>query len=807
MSQTKFNFPSVYNPATQSQEEIIANFVVRTQEFTELFDAIKKDKMEKPSQHFIIQGQRGYGKTTLLLRLKYEILRDSDLNSRLIPVMFDEEQYSVRILAKLWEEIIDVLENEDNSFVGLTNKADELYDSESPEEEIFNLLINALKKRNKKIVLLLDNFGDMIEKFKKKENQRLREIFTTCSYIKLVGASSRILEFYYDYKQPFFDFFKIITLDELSQQETILLLRKLGETYKSEEINKIIEEQPGRIEALRRITGGIPRTIVLLFQIFVDDLNGNSFKDLEFVLDQVTPLYKQRLDSLTPPQQALIDAVAQNWDAISTKEISKKVRMPSKDVSAQLNLLVKNQLIKKIPTSTKNQLYQINERFFNIYYLMRLGRRKNRNKILWLVKFFEIMCCEKELAMRAQKHIAGLREGKVYEKHAFYVTQALAKTHLPQDLQHELIKETKQYLKAQKSELAKEVDKSHLEVYEEVVKDVLNAKYDLAKKKLKEDGHSPQEIPFTIAEILREVKKDFETAISFYKESVHLDYVLAMFNLALIYEEEFADYENAAKYYQIAVKKGYVGAMNNLASLYMTEFKDFENARENYLLAIDKGYTDAIFNIALLYDVGYKDYETARKYYLLATEKGYSSAMYNLGLLFHREFKDDESAKKYYHMAVEKGNDDAMNNLANLYFDLKENKTTALELQKKTFDKQKAARVVFGYIMVLLWNDMIEEAITHYKEYFVKEEEQKEVGVHVYSMLLMFLAKKQYHFVYNIFKENKFDIMDKYKPVYYTVVKLLGKDYDDEFKKMPPELGETVTDLLKNIERWAIDYK
>lgn len=806
MSQTKFNFPSVYNPATQSQEEIIANFVVRTQEFAELFDAIKEDKMEKPPQHFIIQGQRGYGKTTLLLRLKYEIQGDENLNGWLIPVMFDEEQYSVRILAKLWEEIIDVLESEDSSFDGLTAKADELYDSESPEEEIFNLLINALKEKNKKIVLLLDNFGDMIEKFKKKENQRLREIFTTCNHIKLIGASSRILEFYYDYKQPFFEFFKVITLDELNKEETILLLKKLGETYKSEEINKIIDEQPGRIEALRRITGGIPRTVVLLFQIFVDDVNGNSFKDLEFVLDQVTPLYKQRLDSLTPPQQAIIDAVAQNWDAVSTKEISKKVRMPSKDVSAQLNLLEKNQLIRKIPTSTKNHLYQINERFFNIYYLMRLGRRKNRNKILWLVKFFEIMCGEKELATRAQKHIVGLREGKVYEKHAFYVTQALAKTHLPHDLQHELIEETKKYLATKKSELCGELDKSHKEVLEEVKYDILNAKYDLAKKKLKGDNYSPREISFAMAEILREEKRDFETAIMYYNESIRLGSVVSMFNTALLYEVEFSDYDNAKSYYLKAIEKNYAGAMNNLALLYISVYKNYESAKKYLLMAIDRGNANAIFNLALLYETNYGNHAEAKKYYLMAIEKGHVSAMNNLASLFNED-EDYESAKQYYLMAVENKSVDAMNNLASLHFNLLEDKLQALKLQKRAYETlPNDTIIVYGYIQVLLWNDFVEEAIIICNSFFESQTKQNSIDKYIYSLLLMFLAKKQYHFVYNLFKENKFDIIDKYKPVYYAVVKLLGADYDDEFKKMPPELGETVNDLLEKIEQWAIDY-
>ena len=155
-----------------------------------------------------------------------------------------------------------------------------------------------LQSKKKKLVLLLDNFSEMIEKFDKKERQRLREVSNTSNQLRIIGTSSQVLEFTHNYKEPFFDFFKVITLDELTKKETIKLLNKLGESYKATEIKKVIKEQPERIEALRRLTGGVPRTIILLFELFVDDVDGNSFKDLETILDKVTPLYKDRLDSL-----------------------------------------------------------------------------------------------------------------------------------------------------------------------------------------------------------------------------------------------------------------------------------------------------------------------------------------------------------------------------------------------------------------------------------------------------------------------------------------------------------------------------
>ena len=388
------------------------------------------------------------------------------LKKWLIPVMFDEEQYNVHMLSKFWEEIIDILEYEYDEFKDISNKLDDFYDSKSPEEKIYNYLVSILQSKKKKLVLLLDNFSEMIEKFDKKERQRLREVSNTSNQLRIIGTSSQVLEFIHNYKEPFFDFFKVITLDELTKKETIKLLNKLGESYKATEIKKVIKEQPERIEALRRLTGGVPRTIILLFELFVDDVDGNSFKDLETILDKVTPLYKDRLDSLKKNQQVIIDAVAQNWDGISVAEISRKTRMPSKIISAQLNQLEKNQLINKITTSTKNNLYQIKERFFNIYYLMRLGKRRNRNKVLWLIRFFEIWCNEQDLIERTQKHIKALRKRCLFDKHAYYISYALSKTYLPFDLEDELIKETRKYLGLIKSEFIADLEKSKVEYWE-----------------------------------------------------------------------------------------------------------------------------------------------------------------------------------------------------------------------------------------------------------------------------------------------------------------------------------------------------
>lgn len=437
MLQTRFNFPAIYNPANQTKQELIANFVVRVKEFNTIFDVINKDEMKTPPQHFIIQGMRGSGKTTLLLRLFYAAADDKKLEKFLIPVIFDEEQYNIRTLFKFWEEIAIYLEEEHESlFYGLYDKMQKYIEKIDYEEICFKLLQKRLQEAKRKLVLFIDNFGDMLAKFRRKERQRLREVLIQSSDIRIVGGSSVVLEFYYDYSEPFFEFFKVIPLEGLNQKETEELLLQLSETYKTGTVKEIVKNKPGRIEALRRLTGGVPRTIILLFEIFLDHETGDSFQDLEIILDRMTPLYKHRMDGLPPQKQDIIDAIALNWDAVGVKEIVRKTRIPSKAVSAHLNELEKNRIIVKIPTSTKNNFYQVAERFFNIWYLMRHGRKRERNKVLWLVRFLESWCNQ---ITHDKKNIDYVKVGKIASNPPSYTTKYLPGTNSLKDIQ-ELLK-------------------------------------------------------------------------------------------------------------------------------------------------------------------------------------------------------------------------------------------------------------------------------------------------------------------------------------------------------------------------------
>jgi TPR repeat protein/nucleoside-triphosphatase THEP1/Fe2+ or Zn2+ uptake regulation protein len=798
------NLPKIYNPANQSETELIQNFAVRNKLFREIYQDICHATMKYPEPHYIIQGIRGQGKTTLLLRIAYEIRKNKKLKGKIVPVIFNEEQYNISRLYKLWETAAAYLEEEEE-MQGLHQAMQDLDMDEDYERRCFQLLESALKKQGKKCLLFIDNIDELFAKLSDKEHKRLREVFTESAELRLIGASSLLLEFHYDYGKPFYQFFKLVELKGLNNQETKTLLLKLGEKYKTERVKEIVTNEPGRIEALRRVTGGVIRTMVLLFEIFVDDFNGNAFADLEKILDLVTPLYKHRMDKLSPQQQEIIDVIALNWDAVGVKEIAQKIKLAGKAVSAQLNQLEKYHIIEKEKTDTKNHLYRIHERFFNIWYLMRCGRKWDEKRVRFLVEFLQSWCDQQELEKLAARHLSAIKKGTVYEQQALYLTEAIARTPIQRELQHELIHQTKLYLTSCHSELKDYLSSSDWELAISARSAFEQGKYKQASKLIEKIKNKTAEDWEIFAECNYYQGKQ-NRAKEYFIKAVENGNARAMNNLAILYHTEFKDIISAEKYFLMAIDKGYASAMYNLAFIYHKEFKDAYKAEKYYLMAIKKDDADAMYNLALLYEKELKDMKKAEKYYLMAIEKSHVDAMNGLAWLYQTEFNDIDKTEQYYLMAITNGHTKAMHNLAMLYFSLKIKKDDAIRFAKDSFIKEKTIYSSYTYVMVLLWNNEILKAYEISDEYLLKSEEflTSNIGVRLFLMLLQ--AKKQYHLTLKLFQENPHHLKDRFKPVYYALMHFLRTEYPNEYRRMGSELKETVQEIIRKVDQMAKDY-
>ncbi|MCZ6872446.1 MAG: hypothetical protein O7G88_02790 [bacterium] len=548
---------TLYNPHELSKERLIESFVVRTRVFKKLFQDIKNSKMNVPEPHFLIEGQRGSGKTTLLLRLSYEIENDPVLNAWLVPVVFKEEAYyGIFNLAQLWRTTAEILADKDETFLDLVEQMRQPSDEDEDDERLcFELLVNALENHDKKLILCIDNLGEMLQNFSDRESRRIREVLMTCPHLRIVGASSVILEAFFQYKHAFYEFFKPIQLEGLSRDETRMLLLQLAKaSHEEETIQYIIANHPGRVESLRTLTGGVIRTIVLLFEIFTDDKDGNSMTDLERVLDGVTPLFKHRMDGLTPQQRPIINAIALNWDALSPAEIASKTHQDIEAVKTIIAVLEKVFIVQRVPTDTQQNLYYLRERFFNIWYLMRVASRRSQSKVIWLVRFLENWYGPEELEKRAKQHIRAVASGEFYPKAAYYLTEALARTgKLDIHTEHQMKTETRRLLLEKDERLAAELSPSDKELFEPAEAYYQNDEYEAAKELFLKIRNKNEYIYFQLGYAFTELQ-DYPKAEQYYLQAVEHGDTDAMHSLAWFYFERKQKRRDALKYAQRASK-------------------------------------------------------------------------------------------------------------------------------------------------------------------------------------------------------------------------------------------------------------
>ncbi|MEA1880509.1 MAG: tetratricopeptide repeat protein, partial [Campylobacterota bacterium] len=588
-------------------------FVVRQEVFDEVFEALQGADYSVPNQHHILVGQRGQGKTTILRKINIEITKDKKLSKFLIPVQFTEEQYSMRGLCSLWERVVEHLEDHYAALFEDALEQIEMYeDDDNYEMKCFSYLEKLLKKQKKKLVLLIDNINILLESLNEQEQHHLREILLTSSSFIIVGGSTKMFEQQYEYSKPFYEFFNIIALEGLTFEESVALLKILGDKEQTQKIAYIIEHNPARIETLRRVTGGVPRTMVMLFDIFIED-NGDTFNDLMKVLDDVTPLYQERMNHIPKVLQNITHAIAINWDGMLTKEIAKKTKLESKVVSAQLKQLEKYQIIDSVSLG-KNKIYSIKERFFNIWYLMRFGKKKDRNRVEWLIQFLLAWYSRDELEKKAKFFMDRCKTSEYNPQYVLQYTEALSYTGINDTLESELKQSTKSYFDEIGSSLTNDLSPSNHELYQKTIDAYNNNDKEKAIKILEKSGKENGTILYNLG-VLYDEKKEYDKAEKYYLKSIESGNTNALYNLGILYKEK-KEYDKAEKYYLKAIESGEAKALNNLGNLYK-EKKEYDKAEKYYLKAIESGNTNALYNLGILYKEK-KEYDKAEKYYLKA---------------------------------------------------------------------------------------------------------------------------------------------------------------------------------------------
>jgi len=772
-----------YQSANADAESIKEGFIIRQNEYEIIIGDIRRNNMEGSIQHYLLLGRRGSGKSTLLKRIQVEIETDEELRGKYIAINPAEEQANIYRLSDFWNEILQELE-----YAGIEVSFPEWEDdAQSYSQKLAAAVHEAIHKSGKKVILLLDNIDRIFENLRDGASM-LREYLLNFDDLKIIGGSTRMTEHFWRYDLPFYEFFRVIRLEPLSSEEVKKLLLYWGDKLGEDALKEFVQKKTGQLETIRILTDGLPRTLQFFVNILLTQGPETGYEYLRLIMDQVTPLYQERLNTLPPSQRKIVLQMAFLWEAAGSKEIAEASHMDNKVISAQMKQLVDKGLVDRIETDNKNHLYRLSERFFNLWLIFTQGSPHEKRKARCLTIFLENFYSPDELRGLASAHLKRLHLGELHPNKLALITKAIAQSkYISSAERDELIKRTIA-LKNIDHDLKRQLPLLTNEINEKIIvlvdkKDWINA------LKMANGIEQDDDAKWFMLGYIYNEKGDFGGAEKYYKMASENGDSIALLQLAIIYKHQ-KKLDDAEKHYLMAIENGNNRALLNIGYFY-EGLERFNEAEEYYKLGIKKGEKDCMLFLGVLYE-DQKRFSEAEKYYKMAYEKGCKDGSFFLGAYYNEQGKINE-AEHYYLLSInEQGDAAAMISLAILYYSENIKKAEAKELVYR--NKETLLRIVID-----LWSGEVNKATIKLRE-LIFDSAFDIFNKYFQQTLLDFLVHHQSNFILSLFLDEQFggELKGNYQPFYYAASILAGKDKNIALK-IPPELTETVNKLVEDI--------
>ena len=266
------------------------------------------------------------------------------------------------------------------------------------------------EQAEKRLILFVENldivFGQLRDE---REVHALRASLIEHTEILVIGSANAVFNAIRSRGEPFYEFFRLFVLDGIGQEECLQILEALAEGDGDADTPGALRRERGRLETIRRLTGGNPRLLALACRMLIESPVGSPFEDLEQLIDEQTPYFKARIEALPVQARKVFHCLAEGWRPMLARELSAAAKLSSSHASAQLRQLVEKGYAREVRLSQeKRTRYEVADRFYNIYYILRFSRA-GRDRLARLVAFLRDLFGPREMRSMYPQALEALR--------------------------------------------------------------------------------------------------------------------------------------------------------------------------------------------------------------------------------------------------------------------------------------------------------------------------------------------------------------------------------------------------------------
>ncbi|MHC4156437.1 MAG: AAA family ATPase [Planctomycetota bacterium] len=392
-----------YNPAFLPPEELVRRFVVRHAEL-ELIVQVVGENRGQSNQHVLVIGPRGIGKTMLVLPVVEEVRGNEDLAARWYPLVFSEESYLVRTPGEFWLEALFHLahKTDDERWRRTYEELRDEQDEERLRERALAQLMDFADREGKRILLVVENFNMLLgEQMSEGDAWKLRHTLQHEARVMLLATATPYFRWekrgalgpeMKNWGRAMFELFKLHELKPLDEEECGKLWNSVSGKEASDE----------RVRPLQILTGGNPRLLAIISSFAGKMSLKELMDDLMELVDDNTEYFKSHLDSLPAVERRVYLALAELWDPVPAGKVAEVARLGVSKTSSLLKRLMERGVVVQANGERRRKLYEVCERMYNIYYLMRRCGGPSR-RVKALVRFMVPFYGEEELVSLTQR--------------------------------------------------------------------------------------------------------------------------------------------------------------------------------------------------------------------------------------------------------------------------------------------------------------------------------------------------------------------------------------------------------------------